>query len=126
QVAKVHVADNQAVKKGELLVELDRRDFEMRVKLAREALEAARKNEAIARVKVQLAREAWRADVQETSSALVASHKQVESAGARVQTARLAHTQSALDIGKAQANVAQMQANVKVAEAERDRLQSDL
>ncbi len=126
QIAKVSVSDNQEVRKGELIVELDRRDFEMRVKLARESLESARKNESIAAVKVQLAEETWRADVQETSSGVTASQRQVESAGTRVETARLQHAQSTLDIGKAQANVAQAQANVRVAQAEAERLQSDL
>lgn len=126
QVVKVTVADNQPVKKGDLLVELDRRDFELKVKLAREALEAARKNASIATWKVQLAQEAWHADVQETTSSLESTRRQVATAGERVETARLTREQTAIDIDKARANVAQAQANVKVAQAEQERLASDL
>lgn len=126
QVVKVTVADNQPVKKGDLLVELDRRDFELKVKLAREALEAARKNASIATWKVQLAQEAWQADLQETTSSLESTRRQVTTAGERVETARLTRNQTVIDIDKARANVAQAQANVKVARAEQERLESDL
>ena len=41
-VAKVHVKDNQEVKKGDVLVELDAADYEARVAQAKGALEATK------------------------------------------------------------------------------------
>ncbi len=44
QVQAVHVNDNQLVKKGDALVELDPRDYEMRLALKRDAIAAANAN----------------------------------------------------------------------------------
>ena len=41
-VSRVHAKDNQSVKAGDLLVELDPRDFEARLDAAKAALEAAK------------------------------------------------------------------------------------
>src|SRR6185369_17195882 len=47
-IAKIHVDDNQQVKAGDLLVEIDPRDYEVRLRQAQAALEAglAKENEA--------------------------------------------------------------------------------
>ena len=54
QVAKVLVADNQSVKQGDVLVELDPRDLEAKLASARADLEAARAGLASAQAKLKL------------------------------------------------------------------------
>src|SRR5918996_3345847 len=51
-VSKIYVTDNQQVKEGDLIAELDARDYEVRLQQAKAALDAglARQNEARANV----------------------------------------------------------------------------
>ena len=54
QVKKVHVADNQAVKAGDLLVEIDPRDLAVQLEQKRAALNAARANLALLKASSEL------------------------------------------------------------------------
>src|SRR5262245_54144399 len=54
-VVKVHVTDNQLVEAGALLVEIDRRDYEIAVERARAELRNAQAEAAASRAQVPLA-----------------------------------------------------------------------
>ncbi len=118
-VAKVLVRDNQEVREGEIVLEIDPRDYEIRVEQARAALAMAVAGERAARTEVPLTRET--------------SESRIQQARAAVETARVA-----IDVGRAQvaetrarlegrrAAVAAAQADAAVAEATLDKAQRDL
>lgn len=55
-VKKIYVADNQQVKEGDLIAELDARDYEVRLQQARAALDAGLAKENEAKTNVSLTR----------------------------------------------------------------------
>jgi membrane fusion protein (multidrug efflux system) len=55
----VHVADNQHVPQGELLVEVDPRNYQIRLERAQAALQAAQANEQKAAADVEASRATW-------------------------------------------------------------------
>src|SRR5262249_40671951 len=67
---KVAVNDNQRVKKGDLLVEIDSRDYENRVNQARAQLEAAESRRNAAQLNLALTRVTASAGVQQASAGL--------------------------------------------------------
>jgi len=58
-VVAVHVKDNQHVPQGELLIEVDPRDYQIDLERARAALQAAQANEQKASADVEAARATW-------------------------------------------------------------------
>ncbi|PYS96047.1 MAG: hypothetical protein DMF65_13535, partial [Acidobacteria bacterium] len=67
-VAKVYVTDNQQVKEGDLVAELDARDYDARLEAARAALAAGLARGREAQAGVSLTRATTRANVQQSSS----------------------------------------------------------
>src|ERR687884_640183 len=67
-VAKVYVADNQQVKEGDLIAELDARDFQVRLDQARAALETGLAQQRQAQVGVELTRANTRANIQQAAA----------------------------------------------------------
>jgi membrane fusion protein (multidrug efflux system) len=110
-VAKVHVTDNQQVKAGDLMVELDPRDFQARLDAARAALDAA-----------EAARRSRDIDVNLTSitsaAGLDEAEQTVTAAEAMVQNARALAAAAKSQQGEAQAQVAFAKAAVDQAQAE--------
>ncbi len=94
QVAKVLVDDNNRVKKGDLLIQLDKEPFQVQVALKRAAVRVAEKNLAAAESKArsleaQLGSQRWKLQlVSEQVDALVAQLK-VKAANLRTQEATL-------------------------------------
>jgi membrane fusion protein, multidrug efflux system len=125
-VARVYVDDNQQVKAGDLLVEIDARDYEVRLQQAKAALDAARARENEARTNVSLTRATTAANVQQAAATVRQAQTQVASsrAGAGSSANRAAQASSA--ISTAEANLAQAQAQVKAAEAEATRTRADV
>jgi len=105
QVAKVDVDENQVVKAGDTIAELDPSDFKVAVENAEAALASAQANAAAANVAVPLAtantgsnlRSAG-ADVSGTQAGVEQAQKQLEAAHARV-------TQAQANLTKAQADL---------------------
>ncbi|WP_051328103.1 HlyD family secretion protein [Desulfatirhabdium butyrativorans] len=97
-VAKVHVTDNQRVKVGDLLVELDPNDFTARLDAAQAALEAARATDRARRAAVELTRIT-------TAARLEEAKENVEAAKAALlqARARLAVSKASLDQARAEA-----------------------
>ena len=125
-VAKVYVNDNQEVKAGDLLVELDARDYEVRLQQAKAALEAARAKENEARTNVGLTRATTAANVQQARATVRQSRTEVASSRAGADSSKSKVSQASSAISTAEANLAQAQAQVKAAEAEAVRAKADV
>jgi membrane fusion protein, multidrug efflux system len=118
-VLKVHVTDNQEVQEGDLLVEIDPRDFEVRLQQARATLAATIAKERGARVNVQLTSVTSGAGVEQAASGVQASRAQAAAARSRLDQAQ-AQIQVAL------ANAEQAKAQAVAAEAEATRTTTDV
>ncbi|MGA2064964.1 MAG: HlyD family secretion protein [Thermoguttaceae bacterium] len=110
-VAKVFVNDNQWVNKGDLLAELDPRDFEARLAAAEAALAAARAGQRSRSIGTAVTEITSTAGVDEASAG-------VEGARAAVETARAAVATAKSQQAQAQAQLAAVQAGQKQAEAD--------
>lgn len=112
-VTEVLVLDNQAVKKGEMLVRIDPRDFEAKVAQAKAALLQAQSQHLSALQVVP-----WTNDT--TRSAISAASAQLTDALAEQERARLAHEQAS------SSELAYAEANVRARQAANERAQADL
>jgi membrane fusion protein, multidrug efflux system len=125
-VVKLHVKENQEVKEGDLIAELDGRDFEARLAAARAALAAGAARQREAQAGVALSRATSQAGVQQASSVVRQARSGVETARAAAATERSRIGQAGAGVATAQANVAQAQAQVAGAEAEAQRANADV
>ncbi|MDQ3818441.1 MAG: efflux RND transporter periplasmic adaptor subunit [Acidobacteriota bacterium] len=116
-VAKVYVTDNQEVKAGDLVAELDARDYEARVSQARAALEAGEARLREAHTGVELTRANTRANVQQASATVQQARAGVASQRAAAAAERTRIAQASAGISTAQANLSQAQSQVAAAEA---------
>lgn len=125
-VVKIYVTENQFVKKGDLLLELDAQEAETKLAQAKAALQTALANRTKAEASVSLTRVAGRADVNQAKSNLQTTKSNVE------QT-RLASSSKQNDIEQArrqtttaEANLRQVQAQVAAAKASIDQAKSQV
>ena len=118
-VQRVLANDNQVVKVGDLLVEIDPRDFEVRLDQARAALLAAQTRRQGAKVSVGLTEAT-------TSAGLAQAEASVQVAEAQAGAARSRLQQAGAQVSVAQAAQAQVEAEVTAAEAEATRADADL
>lgn len=125
-VAKVYVKENQEVKEGDLVAELDARDYEARLEAAKAALAAGLAREREAQAGVSLTRANTRANVQQASSGVQQARSGVESARAAAAAERSKISQAGAGVATAQAGVATAQAQVAAAEAEANRAAADV
>jgi len=107
QVAKVYVDENQVVKAGDLIAELDPRDYQVAVENAEAALASAQANAAAANVNVPLT--------------TVNAGSNLHSADADVSGSRASVEQAEKQLEAAHARVAQSQANSTKAQADLER-----
>jgi membrane fusion protein (multidrug efflux system) len=118
-IARVHVRDNEDVRAGQLLVEIDPRDSQVRVDQARAAVAMAAAGARGARAEVPLARESTESRLQQARATLAAARVAVDVGRAEADEAR-ARAQSR------RAATAAAQAEVALAESTVDRTQRDL
>jgi membrane fusion protein, multidrug efflux system len=104
QVVKVDVEENQLVKAGDPIAELDPRDFQVAVENAEAALASAKANAAAARVAVPIT--------------TINTGSTLSSAGADVTGARASVEQAEQQLIAARANVVQAEANNTKAQAD--------
>jgi len=125
-VARLYVDDNQFVKIGDLLVELDARDYEARLDQARAALQAALARQTEAQTNVSLTRATTAASVLQARATVRRARASVDSlrAGAASSKSRVAQAVSA--VSTAEANLEQARAQVLAAEAESVRANADV
>jgi membrane fusion protein (multidrug efflux system) len=105
QVAKVYVDENQVVKAGDLIAELDPSDYKVAVENAQAALASAQANAVAAKVNVPIItantgsvlRSAG-ADVSGTQASVQQAQKQLEAAHARVTQAQANFTKAQADL----------------------------
>ena len=112
QVLKVSVDDNQPVKRGDLLVQIDPRDFEVKLAQDQAALAAAQGQEKTAQIQVDLTRVTSTAGVTQASSGVQLGQSGVTTAEAQAKGA--------------QSQIGQAQAAVQAARAERERARADV
>ena len=104
-ITKVYVEDNQEVQPGQLLVEIDPRDYEVALARAQAdyadsqaAATAARYNVPIASISTSSQIEAARADVNNTQAALSAARKNLDAAKAKEQAAAANNVKAQNDV----------------------------
>ena len=125
-IAKVHVKSNQQVKKGDLLVEIDPRDYEAKLDQAKAQLAAGEARLKEAQTGVELTRANTKANVQQASGTVQQARAGVEMQRAGAAAERTRVTQASAAINSAQANLQQAQAQVEAAQAELVRAQADV
>src|SRR5215510_10601193 len=109
-VAKIYVADNQQVKEGDLIAELDARDYEVKLQQAKAALNAGLAKQNEAKTNVSLTRATSSATVQQARAAVQKSRSDVASSRAGAASLRSKANEAESAISTAQANLAQTQA----------------
>ena len=119
QVAKVHVRDNEDVRAGQLLVEIDPRDAQISVDQARAAVAMAAADARGARSEVPLARES-------TESRLLQARATLAAARVAVDVSRAETVEAQARVESRRAATAAARAEVALAEATADRTQLDL
>lgn len=125
-ILKVYITDNQEVKKGDLLAEIDPRDFEVKLLRARAALREAISKQKAAQINVGMTDITSSAGVQQASSGVQFTKSAVQTVQAQVAGARNRIDQSRAQVATALANAEQEHAQVVAAEAEAMRADIDL
>jgi membrane fusion protein, multidrug efflux system len=125
-VARMHVSDNQEVEQGDLLVEIDPREYAARLAHTRAALQAAIARQQAAQAAVVLTHVTADAGVQQASSGVELTQAAVQTARAQVGTARSRVQQAGAQVETALANAAQARAQIVAAEAEAIRAEADV
>ncbi|HEV8586016.1 MAG TPA: HlyD family secretion protein [Methylomirabilota bacterium] len=122
-VVELRVRDNQAVKRGELLLRVDPRDFEARVAQARAAVTVAEAHIRAARSEVPLARDVTRAQTDEARANLEGSVVGVKTGEANVAESRARLEARRAAVGAAGAEVAAAESTLKKTRLELERMQ---
>jgi membrane fusion protein (multidrug efflux system) len=125
-VAKVYVSGNQQVKKGDLLAEIDARDYEARLAQAQAALQAGMARLKEAHSGVELTRATARANMQQASATVQQARSGVASSRAAAAAERSRISQARAGVATAQANASQARSQVTAAEAEATRASADV
>ncbi|HEX5601573.1 MAG TPA: HlyD family secretion protein, partial [Pyrinomonadaceae bacterium] len=113
-------------KAGDLIVELDARDYEVKLQQAKAALDAGLAKENEARTNVTLTRATSSATVQQARATVQKSRSDIASSRAGAASLRSRANEAASAISTAQANLAQTQAQVVAAQADVTRANADV
>jgi membrane fusion protein, multidrug efflux system len=105
QVLHVDVAENQLVKKGDPIAELDPRDYQVAVENAKAALASAEASALAANVAVPLTTANTGANLNSANAQLSGSHAGVQQAQGQVRAAQARVTQAQANATKAQADL---------------------
>lgn len=125
-VLKVYVTDNQQVKAGDLLAEIDPRDLEAKLDQAKAALSTGAAQRKQAETQVTLTRASTHANVQQASAGVQQARSNVRGARAGATSERNRTAQAEAGIGAAEANMQQARAQLAAAEAEAARANADV
>jgi membrane fusion protein, multidrug efflux system len=121
-VATILVQDNQEVREGQPLLEIDPRDYEIRVEQARAALAMAAASERAARTDVPLTRETSESRIVQAQAAADAARVAVEVGRAQVAEARARLEGRRAAEAAAQADAAVAEATLDRARREHERM----
>jgi membrane fusion protein (multidrug efflux system) len=108
-VLKVHVTDNQQVKKGDLLVEIDPADLTARAKQAEAELAAAQAQASAADAEVRIVSATSKGGLSAAQAQLSGTTNSVASAAAQIEAARAAVTRSQAEASRADTDLARAQ-----------------
>jgi len=125
-VVKLHITDNQQVNEGDLLVEIDPRDFEARLAQAKATLLAAQARHDSSQINVKLTSATSSAAVTQATSGLGQATSNVQSTKAQMEAMRSRVAQARVQIKTAQANAEQARAQAAAADAEATRSAADV
>lgn len=121
-VVEMLVRDNQAVKRGDLLVRVDPRDYQARLEQARAAVAVAEAGLRAARSELPLARDASKAQVTETQASLEALQGMVRTAESAVEESRARLEARRAAVGARRAEVAAAEAALRKTSLELERM----
>jgi membrane fusion protein (multidrug efflux system) len=107
------VADHQAVKKGDLLVEIDRADYAIKVRQAEAELSAANAQAAAADAQVRIVEASSKGGLSTARAALSGTAASVAGAGAQVQAASAAVAKAQADAEKADMDLRRAESLIK-------------
>jgi len=125
-VARIYITDNQQVKAGDLLAELDARDYEVKVTQAKAALDAGLAQQHQAQTQVTLTRANTSSTVQQATAGVRQARSGVQGAQANAAAERSRISQASAGVSTAQANVEQSRAQLKAAIAQATRANADV
>ncbi|HJQ25510.1 MAG TPA: HlyD family secretion protein [Blastocatellia bacterium] len=124
-ITKVYVKGNQRVKKGDLLAEIDPRDYAAVLAQAKATELAAQSKAQAASINVNVTSTTAGAGVEQASSSVQTAKSNVDNARAAVEAARGRLEQAQAQVGTAQANAESARAQATAAEAEATRANAD-
>jgi membrane fusion protein (multidrug efflux system) len=116
-VSKIHFTENQSVKKGDLLIELDSREIENKLELAQAQLKSALAQNEKALANVSLTRKTTSAGYKQASSNLTTAKNNVEQTKISADLKQNGIEQARNQVNTAEANLRQTQAEIPSAEA---------
>jgi membrane fusion protein (multidrug efflux system) len=116
------VRDNQTVKRGDLLLRVDPRDYQARLEQARAAVAVAEANIRAARSELPLARDATRAQVAETRASLEALQGVVRSAESAAEESRARLEARRAGVGARRAEIAAAESALRKAALDIERM----
>lgn len=125
-IVKLYVTDNQEVKEGDLIAEIDPRDYQAKLEQAKAALDAALAREREAKAGVELTRASTRANIQQALATVQRTRTDVETMKVAASTEQQRVLQARAAVTAAEANLAQAKAQVLAAEAEAARANADV
>ena len=121
-VWKLYVNDNQIVKEGDIILELDPRDYQARVEQAKAALAAAESQSESAAINVSLTEITAYADLADANASLEFAQAALNTASAKLSVSKseLAQAQANVDVAKSSYEQAQSEVQAMQALYERD------
>lgn len=125
-IARVYVTDNQQVKAGDLLAELDPRDYDAKLNQVKAAYDAGLAQRHQAQTQVTLTRATTRSNVQQAAAGVREARSGVGGAQAAAAAERSRINQAAAGVSTARANVDQARAQLSGAQAEAIRASADV
>jgi membrane fusion protein, multidrug efflux system len=117
RIAKILVKENQLVKKGDLLVELDKSELESKLEQSKAAFKSAVANREKAKANVELTKKTGLADVNQASSNLKTAKSSIEKTKFDSVSKQTAIEKSKRELQTAEANVKRTQSQIPAAEA---------
>ncbi len=126
QVLELHVTDNQFVKKDDILVTIDPRDYEARLQQAQGALKAAEAQSQAAKTNRELTEVTAPADTRLAQAGVDAAKSAVDSARSQVQMAKSQQVQAQAAVDSAKAWLEQAKADAVAAQADAKRTDDEL
>ncbi len=108
-ILAVPVVDHQAVKKGDLLAQIDPADYEIKVKLANAEIQAAKAQAGAADAQVQIVEASSKGGLSTARAALLGTASSVAGADAQIEAAKAAVAHAQADADKADTDLKRAQ-----------------